>query len=216
VSLRVPVHYDLASTLCYVAHLSLPRLNAALDESDPVPNEANGCIAANDGLAGLDIEFVWTPLDLSRLLGWPRGAPITGRRRTNALAVAEEFDVRVRMPSHWIDSRRAMAFALIQDDPAVAASWRERAFSAVFEEGRPIDTDGDLAPLARELGLAYEADSIESGLVELERRTEEAREAEITGVPTFQLGAWPLGGIQSDETMLAILRRWVAKQARTA
>ena len=50
---------------------------------------------------------------------------------------------------------------------------------------------------------------------ELARLTDEAREAEITGVPTFQLGGWPLGGIQSDETMRAILARWAARQSRS-
>jgi predicted DsbA family dithiol-disulfide isomerase len=193
-SLRVPVLYDLASTLCYVAHRTLPRLAEPLGE--------------------LEIELVWRPLDLARLLGWRRGAPVSGRRRNNALAVAEEFDIRVRMPSTWLDSRRAMAFGLAQSDPAVAASWRERVFSAVFEEGRPIERDEDLAPLARELGLRLEASAIETGLAELARLTEEARDAEVTGVPTFKLGAWPLGGIQSDETMLAILGRWARKQRR--
>lgn len=194
-SLAVPVRYDLASTLCYVAHCTLPGLSAAIDD--------------------LDLAFVWQPLDLARLLGWRRGAPMTGRRRANALAVAEEFGVRVRMPTHWLDSRRAMAFALVQEDPARAAAWRERVFSAVFEEGRAIDGDEDLAPLARELGLDYDADRLAPGLRALEQLTDEAREAEITGVPTFQLGAWPLGGIQSDETMRAILARWAARQTRS-
>ncbi len=194
--LRVPVRYDLASTLCYVAHRTLPRLT--------------------DPLSRIDIELVWSPLDLARLLGWRRGEPVAGPRRENALAVAEEFDVAVRMPNCWLDSRRAMAFGLAQLDPAVTASWRERVFSAVFEEGRPIGRDEDLAPLARELGLVLDANAIEAALPELARLTEEARSAEITGVPTFQLGAWPLGGIQSDQTMLAILERWANKQRRSA
>jgi predicted DsbA family dithiol-disulfide isomerase len=193
-SLRVPVHYDLASTLCYVAHRTLPHLSETLDE--------------------LEIELVWSPLDLARLLGWQRGAVVAGRRRTNALAIAEEFGVRVRMPSHWIDSRRALAFGLAQREPAVAASWRERVFSAVFEEGRTIEHDEQLAPLARDLGLTLDPDAIEAGLGELARRTEAARDSEVTGVPTFQLGAWPLGGIQSDDTMRAILGQWADRQRR--
>lgn len=191
-SLRVPVHYDLASTLCYVAHRTLPRLTETLRE--------------------LEIELVWRPLDLARLLGWQRGGVVAGHRRRNALAVAEEFGVALRMPSHWLDSRRALAFGLAQRDPAVAASWRERVFSAVFEEGRSIDRDDELARLARELGLTLDPHAIDAGLDELARLTEQARDAEVTGVPTFQLGAWPLGGIQSDETMRAILGRWADRQ----
>ena len=193
-SLRVPVHYDVASTLCYVAHRTLPRLAETLHE--------------------LEIELVWQPLDLARLLGWRRGGPIEGHRRQNALAVAEEFGVALRMPSHWLVSRRAMAFGLAQRNPAVAASWRERVFSAVFEEGRSIDRDDELARLARELGLTLDPAAIDAGLDELARLTEQARDAEVTGVPTFQLGAWPLGGIQSDETMRSILGRWADRQRR--
>ena len=192
--LRVPVRYDFASTLCYVAHRTLPRLA--------------------DDLRELEIELDWTPLDLAGLLGWQRGERVTGRRRDNALTVAEQFDVRVRMPSCWLDSRRAMAFGLLQVDPAAAAAWRERVFSAVFEEDRPIERDDDLAPLARELGLAYEPAALESGLDELAHHTERAREAEVIGVPSFQLGAWPLVGIQSGDTMRAVLSRWASLQRR--
>ena len=190
--LQVPVYYDLASTLCYVAHRTLPRIAEPLGE--------------------IRVELVWTPLDLAALLGWRRGEPVTGRRRENALAVAEEFAIRVRMPTHWIDSRRAMALGLTLTDPDAQATWRERVFSAVFEEGRPIERDAELAPLAADLGLSLDPDALEAGLAELAYRTEQAREAEVTGVPSFQLGAWPIGGIQSDETMLSILSRWATRQ----
>ena len=190
--LQVPVHYDLASTLCYVAHRTLPRIAEPLRE--------------------VGVELIWSPLDLAALLGWRRGEPVTGRRRENALAVAEEFAIRVRMPTHWIDSRRAMALGLTLPDADAQASWRERVFCAVFEEGRPIERDGDLAPLAADLGLSLEPDALEAGLAELARLTELARDSEVTGVPSFQLGAWPIGGIQSHETMLSILSRWATRQ----
>jgi predicted DsbA family dithiol-disulfide isomerase len=190
--LQVPVYYDVASTLCYVAHRTLPRLATSLLE--------------------IGVQLDWSPLDLAALLGWRRGEAVVGRRRENALAVAEDFGIRVRMPTHWIDSRRAMAFGLTLQEPEADASWRERIFSAVFEEARPIERDEDLEPLARELGLTLDATAIDHQLEQISQRTEQAREAEITGVPTFQLGAWPLGGIQSDETMLSILSRWATRQ----
>jgi len=190
--LQVPVHYDVASTLCYVAHRTLPRLATSLLE--------------------IGVQLEWSPLDLAALLGWRRGEAVVGRRRENALAVAEDFGIRVRMPTHWIDSRRAMAFGLTLQEPEAETSWRERIFSAVFEEARPIERDDDLAPLARELGLTLDTAAIDHRLEQIAERTEQAREAEITGVPTFQLGAWPLGGIQSEETMLSILSRWATRQ----
>ena len=33
----------------------------------------------------------------------------------------------------------------------------------------------------------------------------------MSGVPTFMLGAWPFGGIQSDDTMLRVLERFATK-----
>ena len=45
--LRVRVHYDFASTLCYVAHRALARLEGRI--------------------SALGIELAWTPLDLAKI-----------------------------------------------------------------------------------------------------------------------------------------------------
>jgi predicted DsbA family dithiol-disulfide isomerase len=56
----------------------------------------------------------------------------------------------------------------------------------------------------------------ERRLVELDDRTVIAREAEVTGVPTFMLGSWPLGGIQDERSMRLILERFAARQRKRA
>lgn len=38
----------------------------------------------------------------------------------------------------------------------------------------------------------------------------------VTGVPNFMPGQWPFGGIQTDETMLSLFERFIAKQRREA
>ena len=192
--LRVPLHYDFASTLCCVAHRSLPTLA--------------------DELERLRIEFIWTPLDLASLLGWRRGAAVHAERRQHALDIAAEMGVALRAPTHWIDSRRALAVGLTLGPGPREITWRERVFTAVYDEGRSIESEADLAPLTRELGLELDPHAVEAGLQSLASHTAAARAAEITGVPTFMIGSWPLGGVQTDETMRLVLRRWADKQRK--
>ena len=189
---RLRVHYDFASTLCYVAHRVMGRMASALD--------------------GLGIELAWTPLDLTRLVGPHRaGAPIDELRRSNAARVAEELAVAVRVPRVWPEARALAAVALIAEPLGRGASWRERAFTAVFEEGC-VEADAEAAlRLAQELSLALPAAGVTDALVELDRRTDAAREELVTGVPTFMLGSWPFGGIQSEDTMLRVLERFARK-----
>ena len=62
----------------------------------------------------------------------------TGPRRDNALRVARELGVEVRMPTRWMDSRRrASAVALALSGTPRETAWRERILSGVYEEGRP-------------------------------------------------------------------------------
>jgi predicted DsbA family dithiol-disulfide isomerase len=190
--LHVRVHYDFASTLCYVAHRALARLAAPI--------------------AALGVELTWTPLDLARLAGpWRAGAEVDELRRGNAARVAEELGVPVRVPRLWPDGRALGAAALLAEPLGRGASWRERAFTAVFEEGRLAVGADEAARLAGELGLALSAAAVREALASLAVATERAREEQVTGVPTFMLGAWPFGGIQNDDTMLRVLERFARK-----
>jgi len=191
-AIRVGVYYDFASSVCYVAHRVMQRLA--------------------DDLESLSLELVWTPLDLCRLTGWPRGAPIEGYRRENALRVARELEVDVRMPGHWIDSRAANGTALALAGTVHEPAWRERVFSAIHEEGRSIDAPAALEALARDLSLDLRALAPAADPDALAAATDRARAAEVTGVPTFMLAEWPIGGIQEPDVMRSLLGRWAAKQ----
>jgi predicted DsbA family dithiol-disulfide isomerase len=188
---RVRVDYDFASSLCYVAHRCMERLKAPLEE--------------------LGIRLDWSPLDLTRITGWRRGAEMDEIRRANVRRVARELCVPLVIPRTWQDWRRAHAVALLAP-PEREATWRERVWSAVYEEGRELAADA----LAAELGLALSDEALTAGLERLEERTRSAAEQEVTGVPNFMLGAWPFGGIQTDETMLSILGRFASKHREGA
>lgn len=163
-------------------------------------------------LRDLDVQLVWQPLDLSQLLSrYRRGAPISEQRRDNVRRVARELDVAVEAPPTWPDSRDVNAVSLALEDAARAATWRERIFTALHEERRTPPTASETAAWTRDLGWTLPAAGIERARAALRLQTEEARDAMVTGVPTFMLGPWPVGGIQTQETMLQILGRHAAK-----
>jgi predicted DsbA family dithiol-disulfide isomerase len=190
--LEIPVYYDFASTLCYVAHRVMGELAKELDR--------------------LGLELAWRPLDLTVLTGWKRGLALTGPARENTLRVARELGVAVRMPARWMDSREAGAVALALAATPHEPAWRERVFSAIHEEGRGFAEPGELDALARDLRLDLNGLRGSEALAALEQESEEARHHQITGVPTFLLDGWPLTGIQQPATMLTLFTRWAEKK----
>ncbi|MCP5066512.1 MAG: hypothetical protein GY946_08085 [bacterium] len=195
--LRIPVHYDFASTVCYVAHRVLTRMAPALDE--------------------LGIELAWTPVDLISITGYPRGVEVPEERRANARRIGVDLGVAVEPPAYWMDSRPAAAGALLAARSGrigAEATWRERIWTAVFEERRSAPTEAEVVTWAGQLGFAIDPVELERATGELDELTGEAREAQVTGVPTFMLGRWPFGGIQTEETMTHILERFARKARR--
>lgn len=188
--IAVRVYYDFASTLAYVAHRVMERM-------------------APD-LAALDLTLDWQPLDLTLITGWPRGVVVAGPRRENALRVATEMGVPVRMPGVWLDSRAAHAVALALGDTPKAVAWRERVWSAIHEEGRDPAEPDELARMAADLGVTLPDVLDAPALIEGTRR---AAAAGVTGVPAFLLDAFVVPGIQTEETMRLLLQRFVSKRA---
>lgn len=187
----LPVYYDFASTICYVTHRVLGRLAPRIDD--------------------LGVDLLWKPLDLTVVTGWTRGARVTGPGRENALRLASELGVPVRMPGFWIDSRAAHLTALEPSlDPVKEAVWRERVWTAVFEEGRDIGEPGEVERLAADIGIT--PPTLDHGAIE--RVTAEARSKGIQGVPTFLVDSWPMAGIQDDQSMTAFFERYVRKRKR--
>ncbi len=190
--LRVPVYFDFASSLCYVAHRVMERMRPEIEE--------------------LSIELDWLPVDLTRMTGWRRGDEIAGVRRENALRVAMELEVPLRMPERWMDSRRAGAVALGLRSTGADAAWREAVFARVFEEGRPIDEPGELEELARASRVDLRELASPRGMERVEVETLLAIEAQVSGVPTYMFDEWPLGGIQQEDTMRSFFRRYARKR----
>ena len=189
-SLVIPVYFDFASTLCYAAHRVMGRLA--------------------DDLTALQIGLDWRPIDLARITGWRRRTDVVGPRRAHVLRVARALAGPVRIPPQWIDSRQAAAVTLALRGTAKEAAWRERVWTAIFEEGRDPDDDGELGAWARDLDL--DPGLLDARIATVDAETDRARALGVDGVPTFLLGPWPMPGIQEDATMLALLRRFAERQ----
>ena len=189
--LEILVHYDFASSLCYIAHRVMVRMADEIEE--------------------LGLDLVWRPLDLTRLTGWRRGDPMHDPGRQNVLRVSSELDVPIRIPERWLDSRAAGAIALALADRERERELRERVWARVYEQALPPDDDW-LAKLAPELGVDASVAAGPRGLARLEAVTHEAAAADVAGVPTFVLGEFPLGGIQEDFTMRSLFTRYARKR----
>jgi len=160
----------------------------------------------------MDVELAWTPFDLSRLLRMRRGGPVDPRRRANAERVARELAVEVSIPTHWMDSRQALAAALTVAPAGRAATWRERVWSEIYESKRSVETFETVERLGRDLGLRFDREAIAAAERRVSGLTAQASQAMVTGVPTFMLGEWPFGGIQQPDTMRAIIERFASRR----
>jgi len=190
-TLEVPVHFDFASSICYVAYRAMQRLEGTLRD--------------------LEIALHWTPVDLTQITGVRRGEEIRADGRQNALRVAEELSVPVKMPPHWIDSRVANCAAILLEGSGQEALLRERIFSEHFERGHTVEDGDQLARILADTRIPLPAEDFEEALDELDQRTQQARLDLVTGVPTFMLGSWAFGGIQNEETMRLVLQRYASR-----
>jgi predicted DsbA family dithiol-disulfide isomerase len=190
--LDVVLYYDFASSLCYIAHRVMERMAPVLED--------------------LALDLRWKPLDLTQLTHWRRGDEMRELARANTERVSRELDVTLRIPHRWMDSRAAMAVALRLGESAREPTWRERVWSAVYEEGRVLDEGAELERLASELDLELDGLLDKRALEAVEVTTLLAAEENVSGVPTFMLGEWPLAGIQDERTMRSVLSRYAGKR----
>lgn len=163
-------------------------------------------------LEELGIALDWKPLDLTQLSHWRRGDPVQDAARRNVERVSAELGVPLRIPQRWMDSRSAMAVALRLYPGAREEAWRERVWSAIYDEGRSLDDPGALERLARDLDVDLAPLLDARALEAVDVATQLAAEVDVLGVPTFMLGPWPIGGIQDDATMRTVFSRFARKR----
>ena len=191
----VPIYYDYASSLCYVAKKVMAQLNGQLE-----------------------IELLWKGVQISRRhQGWKNGEMIGDEAKGKIFRVARETGVPLRVPERWLDSASALEGAEFAREQGKFAEYHDAIFAAVFEEGKDLGDLQTLLGLAERIRLpvAELEQALKTGAF-TERVKENEAEATtlgIVGYPTFMLGAFPLIGIQPAETMRLLIRRYI-DQAR--
>ena len=189
----IPIYYDFASSLCYVAKKVMEQLDGQLD-----------------------IQLLWKGVQIARRHeGWKNGEMIGDEAKGKIFRVARETGVELRVPDCWLDSSAALEGAAFAKDQGKFAEYHHTLFTAVYEEGMDISDRSTLLELATGIGLS--ATDLEQAL-QAGTFTEQVKETEaeattfgIVGYPTFMLGEFPLIGIQPAETMRLMIQRYIEK-----
>jgi predicted DsbA family dithiol-disulfide isomerase len=189
----IPIYYDYASSLCYVAKKVMEQLHGKIE-----------------------IELLWKGVQIARRhQGWQNGEMIGDEAKGKIFRVARETGVTLRVPDHWLDSAFALEGGEFAKEHGKFTEYHDAIFRAVFEDGKDIGDLPTLLHIATSVGLS--PDRLDTALKEgtftgrVKETEEEARTFQVVGYPTFMLGAFPLIGIQPAETMRLLIQRYIDK-----
>ena len=194
----IPIYYDYASSLCYVAKKVMEQLAGQLEQ--------------------LEIDLWWKGVQITRRhQGWKNGEMIDDQARGKIFRVAREAGVTVQVPAHWLNSAAALEGAEFAKEQGAFAAYHAAVFAAVFEEGKDIGDLTTLLQVAARSGLSATAlaQVLRAGTftARVKETEAEATTFGVVGYPTLLLGEFPLIGIQPAETMRLLIQRY-SHQAR--
>jgi predicted DsbA family dithiol-disulfide isomerase len=127
-------------------------------------------------------------------------------------AFAADFGVRdVLPPTVLANTRRALAAAQAARDAGRLEAWRAAAFDAYWRKGRGLESDEDVAAIARDAGVdpavAVRAAGDPDALARVDGARREALRAGVRGIPTFHVGGARIVGCQRYEVLSEAVRR---------
>jgi predicted DsbA family dithiol-disulfide isomerase len=192
----IPIYFDYASTLCYVAWRIVRELEGEL-----------GFIALWKGV----------PIALRDHSARPPNSlgPI---ERIKVMNVVAETGIQVAPPNRWIDSDAALQGSELAREAGVFTPYHEIVFRAAFEERLDIarlDVLGEIAAAAGMDGERFRGDIVSRRMApRLVEHKNEADRFSALGYPTFLLGDFPLIGIQPIDTMRMLLRRFMDQRQK--
>ena len=191
----IPIYFDYASTLCYIAW----RITSELEKE-------------------LTIEPLWKGVPIALRDRRARaGQGLNPSERQKVMTVAAETGISVAPPEHWLDTKAALEGAELAREAGVFHRYHALVFRAAFEERLdPGDLDV-LTELAEKAGMDWERfrRGIESGRMasKIVEHKHEADEFSALGYPTFILGDFPLIGIQPIDTMRMLFQRFIEQRS---
>jgi len=191
----IPIYFDYASTLCYIAWRIISQLEREL------------------GFTALWKGVPITPRNYRTRPGLPLGPLELGRIRS----VAAETGVAVEPPARWLDSDKALQGSELAREAGAFVAYHDAVFVAAFEERADIGDLDVLSAIAVRAGMesAHFRDEVERGRMaaRIAANKTEADRFSALGYPSFILGDFPLIGIQPIETMRMLLARFLERRA---
>ncbi len=192
--IQVPIFFDYASTLCYIAWRIVGELESELE---------------------FDALWKGVPIAMRDHHAKP-GRIVNDRERQKVLMVAAETGVAVAMPPAWLDSIGALEGSEIAREASVFGAYHDAMFRAAFEQRRDIGNHQVLVEIAAHAGLDPDrfGRDLRSGAMRerIEANKREADEFSALGYPTFILGDFPLTGIQPISSMRLLLARFIRQR----
>jgi predicted DsbA family dithiol-disulfide isomerase len=190
----IPIYFDYASTLCYVAWRIVRDLRREID-----------------------FEPLWKGIPIC----WRNHASRPGNalgtvERAKIATVIAETGVQVAPPERWIDSDAALIGSELARQAGVFELFHDGVFRGAFELKLDISNPNRLAEIAAASGMDSGAfrDGIQRRVTVsclIENKSEADRFSAL-GYPTFMFGEFPLIGIQPKETMRLVLSRFLSQR----
>lgn len=193
--IRIPIYFDYASTLCYIAWRIVGQLEPEL---------------------GFEALWKGVPISMRDRNATP-GRVLGERERQKVLLVAAETGINVAPPPSWLDSSAALQGSELARDAGVFGLFHDAVFSAAFEHRADIAKPEVLDPIAERAGLDradFRAAIVAGAMIpRLEANRREADDFSALGYPTFILGDFPLIGIQPIESMRMLIVRYLTQRS---
>lgn len=191
----IPVYFDYASTLCYIAWKIVSELESELD-----------------------FEALWKGVPISlRDFKASAGNQVGPREHQKVRIAAAETGVAVELPKSWTNSDAALQGAELARESNAFGAYHSAVFRAAFEDRHDIANLEVLGDLAQHAGMdraRFIADLRSHRMAS--RIADNKREADrfsALGYPTFVLGEFPLTGIQPIGTMRMLFSRYIGQRA---
>jgi len=194
VRILVPIYFDYASTLCYIAWRIIGELRLELD-----------------------FEPLWKGIPIRwRNHSSRPGNALGPLEQAKIATVIAETGVHVAPPGFWIDSEAALMGSELARQAGVFDAFHDSVFRNAFELGHDISRLDRLSEIAAAAGMQVDTfrHAIERRLTmtQLMANKTEADQFSAIGYPSFVLGEFPLIGIQPKETMRLLLSRFLSQR----
>ena len=136
------------------------------------------------------------------------------------VSMADSEGLVINTPALLINSHKALLLAEFAKDRGRSDEFDGRVYRAYFVDGANIGDNAVLTQLAADAGLDRDEALAALGSQNYETRLKNnalaAHQRQITGVPTFMFGEYPVVGAQTSDVMRMIIRRASERVIATA